>query len=254
MPRIARDRARAFLFYPADYLNDPAVLRMGVLGRGAYGGALLPALWDQPEPGVVEDDDSLLALLAKCTPSEWRQVRDKVSLAFDTTSRPGFWIQRRMVAERIAQDRWFRAKSRLGKAAANMRWRKDMDATGNADAMPNDAGSGRGRGSSKTLGVVHEPNGSAVMEAGGTLTSAPKIPPASFPPALLESLKTKHPRVDCDLVAAKLLGAVPLPKNLPRALANWVSAADKNSWDLRIKTAAEVDAEMMAILETRIKH
>lgn len=117
MPRSQRDRARGFVFYPDDYLNDPAVRRMGVLGRGAYGGALLPALWNQPEPGVVEDDDELLANLAMCTPAEWAEVRDRVARAFDLESRPGFWIQKRMREQHAAHQLEYKRRKRSGMAA-----------------------------------------------------------------------------------------------------------------------------------------
>jgi uncharacterized protein YdaU (DUF1376 family) len=140
MPRKAIDRNRCYTFFPSDYLDDPVVRRMGVMGRGAYGGALLPALWHQPEPGVVEADDDLLASLAMCSPDEWTQVRDKVSRAFDVTTRPGYWIQKRMVAEHAAQKRAYNAKRSKGIYAASIRWASPEHASGNADAMLGDTG------------------------------------------------------------------------------------------------------------------
>lgn len=97
---------------PSAYLNDPAVLNMGTLARGAYS-TLLLALWDLPEPGVVPGTDEALRALSRTTPEEWAQVRDSVGLAFDTESRPGFWVQKRMRATHEEQDR------KLAKWSAN---------------------------------------------------------------------------------------------------------------------------------------
>jgi uncharacterized protein YdaU (DUF1376 family) len=153
MPRLKIDRGRGFLFYPDDYLSDPAVLKMTLLGRGAYGGALLYNLWLQPEPGVVEDNDRLLAALALCSPEDWAQVKQEVAAAFDVTTRPGFWIQKRMVAEHQAQCRWIKAKSKAGKASAKARWGTGLRAsqmdnrpsnTSITDPVTKNAGSGSG--------------------------------------------------------------------------------------------------------------
>lgn len=130
MPRARRDRAKGYVFYPDDYLNDPAVRRMGVMARGAYGGALLPALWAMPDPGVVEDDDALLASLAMCTAEEWAQVRDRVARAFDTTTRPGYWIQKRMVQQYAERQREYEAKRRAGRVGYKSRSPKEKATTG----------------------------------------------------------------------------------------------------------------------------
>lgn len=100
---------------PSAYLNDPAVLNMGTLARGAYS-TLLLALWDLPEPGVVPGTDEALRALSRTTPEEWAQVRDSVGLAFDTESRPGFWVQKRMLDTHTRQDRFIRLQKARGRA------------------------------------------------------------------------------------------------------------------------------------------
>ena len=107
-------RARAFLMEPATYLNDHAVLRMNTLERGAYS-TLLFALWDLPEPGVVEDHPEVLRALSRTTPSEWDNVRVSVMAAFDTETRPGWWIQKRMVQDHHAQTLWVEAQKARGR-------------------------------------------------------------------------------------------------------------------------------------------
>lgn len=145
MPKRERDRGDGFVFKPRDYLNDPAVLRMTTQERGAYT-TLLFHLWGLPEPGVVEDNDSVLAKLSWTTPDEWREVREAVCQAFDKSSRPGFWVQKRLVAEHAAQRRWFESVSTQRRSAANSRWDNEKHATAmqphcnrNASAMHPDA-------------------------------------------------------------------------------------------------------------------
>lgn len=116
-----RPRRHDFFFSPRDYLNDPCVLRMTLLERGAYS-TLLFALWDQPEPGVAMADQCLLAGLARAAPDEWDMVEDAVSRCFDLDTRPGYWVQKRMVAEHKRQDAYYALKSRLGKSGAAKRW------------------------------------------------------------------------------------------------------------------------------------
>lgn len=146
MPRKV-DRGRAFLFYPIDYLNDPEVLRMGFAARGAYGGALLWALWLQPEPGVVLDDDELLAQLSMCPLRKWKAIRVRVSRAFDLTSRPGYWVQKRMVAQYAEQRSRFESFSERGKRGNSIRWGSPSDPSAIENGSPPDRGSGSGGGS-----------------------------------------------------------------------------------------------------------
>ena len=96
------DRAPSFQWYSLDFEGDPAVMAMGLMACGAYT-HLLNAAWNMDEPGVLKADDKLLARWAKATTGEWRRIRHEVERAFDTESRPGFWVQKRMVKERAKQ-------------------------------------------------------------------------------------------------------------------------------------------------------
>lgn len=94
---MAREpRSQRFLFNPAQFINDEAVLSMSLEARGAYI-ALFCSAYDQQEPGVLPGDPRNLALLARCTPEEWSRVTSQVTLAFDTVTRPGKWIQQGMI-------------------------------------------------------------------------------------------------------------------------------------------------------------
>ncbi|MGQ0721006.1 MAG: hypothetical protein ACT4PE_05460 [Candidatus Eiseniibacteriota bacterium] len=108
-------RRHDFFFSPRDYLNDPAVLSMSLLARGAYS-TLLFALWDLPEPGVAPASPRALMSLARATPEEWGQVEGEVKGAFDTLSREGCWVQRRMVREHARQVKYFEDAKKLGRA------------------------------------------------------------------------------------------------------------------------------------------
>jgi uncharacterized protein YdaU (DUF1376 family) len=134
-------RCRSFLFEPQAFLNDPAVLRMNGMERGAYA-TLLFSLWDMPEPGVVEDNDHVLSALSRMN-GEWDACRVAVSLAFDTTSRPGYWIQKRLKRTHDEQTLYAKnqvesgrrggkakarnRKQRLGKPKASLRLPTDTD-------------------------------------------------------------------------------------------------------------------------------
>jgi uncharacterized protein YdaU (DUF1376 family) len=126
LPRIAR--GTRFLMEPRAYLSDEAVLPMNLEERGAYS-TLLFGLWDLPEPGVAPANDRALAALARATPEEWERVKPAVTRAFDTETRPGWWVQRRMVREHEAQDKRVAhlrtARSNAGKAGNVSRWNKE---------------------------------------------------------------------------------------------------------------------------------
>lgn len=114
MPDERIPRRHELFFSPRDYLNDPAVLAMTTLARGIYS-TLLFSAWDLDRPGVVPDNDNALASLARCTGQEWAESKAMVQAAFDTTSDPGWWVQRRMVREHKRQDRYFRVRKATGR-------------------------------------------------------------------------------------------------------------------------------------------
>jgi len=109
------------MFNPQHYLSDPMVLAMNLEERGAYS-TLLLGLWLQPEPGVVVADARVLATLSRATTEEWARVVGAVSRAFDTTERPGFWVQKRMVGTHKRQIDWARMRSEAGKRGNAIRW------------------------------------------------------------------------------------------------------------------------------------
>jgi hypothetical protein len=78
--------------------------------------ALFCQLWEQPEPGVVPDDDRLLASLARMAPETWTLARPQIARAFDTTSSPGFWLQKGLIETAIAQDAFVMQQSIAGSA------------------------------------------------------------------------------------------------------------------------------------------
>lgn len=145
-----KERARSFLFEPGRFKNDEAVRMMSLEARGAYA-ILFCELWDQPEPGVIPDDARLLASLARATPEEWARHAVAIAAAFDTTSLPGYWVQKGLVETARAQDRYKRGQSLLGKRGANARWNKPEGGDGMAHAAHSDrmaySGSGSGSGS-----------------------------------------------------------------------------------------------------------
>lgn len=115
------DQPLEFLFDPMRFLNDEQVRTMRPAELGAYT-ALFCNGWTQPEPGVLEDDDRLLALLARCTPEEWAAVRARVARCYDLNSRPGFWVQRGTVATAALRRSKLHQAREAGKKGAHTRW------------------------------------------------------------------------------------------------------------------------------------
>lgn len=93
-----KPRKACFNFYPKDFLTDPAVEAMGDIALAAYIRLLCQA-WEAHEPGVLRADPDSLACLARMSLERWSSIGHQVQEAFDSTSRPGYWIQRRMVRE-----------------------------------------------------------------------------------------------------------------------------------------------------------
>lgn len=119
---MAKDgRPPEFLFEPLRFLNDQHVRTMRPHELGAYA-ALFCNGWGQPEPGVLPDDDRLLSLLARMTPDEWAEVRDRVALCYDRTERPGFWVQQGTVRTAAEQAEKLAAARASGAKGARARW------------------------------------------------------------------------------------------------------------------------------------
>jgi len=116
---MAKDSPPSFQFYPHDFAADPAVRLMSPEARGGYI-MLLCAAWWQREPGVVPVE--FVQGLSELPPERWKELESQVARAFDTTSRPGFWVQRRMVAERKAQARRHENASKGARVTNDKRW------------------------------------------------------------------------------------------------------------------------------------
>jgi len=114
----SKERPPSFQFYPHDYLADRAVACMTLEQRGAYVNLLCHA-WDSDDPGVLPDDDELLAGLSGLGP-RWPDHRAAVMRAFAHNERGGnkVWVQKRMVIERTVQRVRY-ARSRAGADATN---------------------------------------------------------------------------------------------------------------------------------------
>jgi hypothetical protein len=226
MPR--EKRASAFLFEPLAFLNDPAVLAMDECAVGAYA-TLLFSLWDMPEPGVIYADDKVLATLSR-TGTRWGSYREAVERAFDTASRPGFWVSSRMVATHLVQRKRIFVKKRAGKASAKRRWDNKVSRSPITDPMGTQCRLGVG------VGVVGF--GESKEQAGG----------GPFRNGLLAELRSKHPARDVDLIAAKLIeyqrSAKKPYSNLDVTLLNWCSLAEKRDTE-RLREGAPDDTELL---------
>jgi hypothetical protein len=135
MPATDR-RPRGFLFEPARFKNDPAVMRMSPAARGLYA-MLFCEGWDMPEAGVFPADDQLLAAFARTELSTWLQLRNEVATAYDTASRPGFWVQKGTVETCEAQKLWIDSRiesGRLGGIASGKARRSTPSSRGSTTA------------------------------------------------------------------------------------------------------------------------
>ena len=144
-----RRRAASFLFEPARFRNDPAVLAMTDSERGIYI-MLLTAGWELPHPGIFPDDDKIMAQLAMTTVDNYGAAKAALKRAFDQEIRPGFWVQRGLARTFRAQTRFVSAQSERGRLGAKAKWGKDKDGTSTANGPPKPtSGSVIGSGSEK---------------------------------------------------------------------------------------------------------
>lgn len=88
-----------FPFYADDYLNDHAVMAMDADTEGCYI-RLLARSWCNSTPGMIPEPlVNEMCGLHRVDQDRWGLVFKQLSAAFDLDSRPGNWVQRRMVAE-----------------------------------------------------------------------------------------------------------------------------------------------------------
>ena len=193
---------------------------MSDAARGCYS-MLFTAGWDMPEVGVFPADDRVLARLAMTTDEGWASVRDQVALAFDTTIRPGYWVQRGLVRTKRAQDRFAGGQVAAGRRGAMSRWNKEKDRL--PIGTPSD-----------NAWAAHGPSvlGSVL---GSENLSLPVSSETGFPFALIQELEAKHPRLDVEAVALKLANHPAEYRNRNLALRQWCRKADREGWDRKPK-------------------
>lgn len=210
-------RRHEFLVSPNDYLNDPNVLGKSTEFRGVYSTLWLNS-WNMPEPGVIPADACVLRGLARATLDEWDRQEADVERCFDTTSRPGFWVQKRVVAEHKRQNEHRKKASRNGLMGAQVRWRGHGDPNGGPMAI--DSGSS---GSSWVPPGSKEPtNGSLRLIAGPSA-------------ACLQRCAARFPSLDLPVIEAKMLAYHQRNpyKNLDLAMVNWCKKAEAEGWDAK---------------------
>lgn len=116
-----------FPFLPVDvraFLADTQ--HLDARESGAYAMLLFHA-WLAQDCGLP-DDDKRLALLARCTPAEWKRIRSTV-MGFWYLTRDGRWHQKHLDSKRVEVA----TKSAKASAAATARWLKWQE-TRRADA------------------------------------------------------------------------------------------------------------------------
>jgi len=117
---MEKERPAAFLFYARDWLSSAKTRLMTPEERGGYIDLLAHA-WLAAEPGVLPDDDRVLAVLSGLG-DRYPACRDGIRAAWDSETRPGFLIQPKMREVREAQRRRLTKASLMGKASAEARW------------------------------------------------------------------------------------------------------------------------------------
>lgn len=115
MPSQRRTRADSFLFEPRRFIRDPVVRSMSPSAMGAYI-RLFCAAWDEDEPGVLPDNDAVLAGLAQMSHDEWAAVREAVAAAFKVGD--GQWVQKGLRETLKAQDQHIQHQRNKGKGRA----------------------------------------------------------------------------------------------------------------------------------------
>lgn len=138
------------------YDSDASLQRMSLAEEGALF-RLVRAMWHlTPEPGVVKADAHVLRALTRTTFEEWVSVRTALRRFFDTKSRPGYWVDQRMVLSYRLQNEVRAGYSERGAKGANARWRKDGLAIAGPMAIDSGSGAGTGSGSGSGTGVENK--------------------------------------------------------------------------------------------------
>jgi uncharacterized protein YdaU (DUF1376 family) len=125
-------------FCPKDYRADDKVSLMNRAQRGSYV-ELLCVAWDQPEPGILPDDDEQLAKWALCTRAEWKREKNIIMSGFKFLN--GTWRQKRIMieAEKVRQEadkthNICKVRRSAGAKGNLLRWQTDRKPVANAIA------------------------------------------------------------------------------------------------------------------------
>lgn len=116
---MERYKPPAFQFYVRDFLTDRAVVLMTAEELGAYIRLLCHA-WLSNEPGVLLEHDC--ESMSGLEITRWSMCRAALARAFDTVSRPGYWVQKRLTATFKEMDRYRKQKQLAGLRGAESRW------------------------------------------------------------------------------------------------------------------------------------
>lgn len=128
---MAKERAPSFQFYPRDFVSSRAVSLMTPEERGGYMFLLCHA-WDSDTPGILPDDDAVLAQLSGLG-KRWAKCRAAIARAFVVDG--GRWRQERMIEEREAQQERYERASRGARMTNNKRAQSDTQSAPQSDTQ-----------------------------------------------------------------------------------------------------------------------
>jgi uncharacterized protein YdaU (DUF1376 family) len=163
------------LFNVNDWLTSKSVVRMTYEQRGMYLELLLFA-WLDDEPGVLSADDETLAGILRIPVDEWACHSGPIGRAWDTVSRPGFWVQKRMVEEHARQVKFLERQRDLGARGAEKRWgAKDYPSPSPAHSDPIAIGLGVGLGVEVKAEATLNPTADAAGLPGSLARPRPNV-------------------------------------------------------------------------------
>jgi len=132
-----KEKSPAFLFYPADFLNDPNVKFMSLDAKGAYMMLICHAWREQ----YIPNDLGKLAKLCECSEETIKAIWPSLKDCFTASKKENFLMHPRLEKERKKLKKSSELKTEKAKNAARARWSKAKrcDATSIACALPGDA-------------------------------------------------------------------------------------------------------------------
>lgn len=110
-----------------DYLRDTP--RLNAAEHGAYL-LLLMAMWTA---GPLSDEDGELARVARCTPAEWRKIRQKIAGYFTVSG--GLWQHGRLGREKAEAEARSEVAGTKARRAAEARWTRGKSGGGDAPSI-----------------------------------------------------------------------------------------------------------------------